>query len=100
MTAEIKSLIQNLYELTQTSRRLPTQIPLELIQYVEGKRNPDVYKREIVEMVMQYNQIQKGRAQAFADFRDILGKEMMTAIPDSRDEIKQVLEASGGRAEQ
>jgi mediator of RNA polymerase II transcription subunit 10 len=48
---------------------------------------------------MQYNQLQKGRAQAFADFRDILGKEMMSAIPDIRDDVRMVLEASGGQAE-
>lgn len=100
MTNLIKELILNLQELTKTSRRLPTTVPIDLIQYVEEKRNPDVYKRQIVELVMQYNQLQKGRAQAFADFRDILGREMMSAIPDIRDDVKTVLEASGGTVEQ
>lgn len=96
MSTEIKQLLQNLQELTKTSRRLPTTVPIDLIQYVEEKRNPDVYKRQIVELVMQYNQLQKGRAQAFADFRDILGREMMSAIPDMKDDVRTVLEASGG----
>jgi mediator of RNA polymerase II transcription subunit 10 len=99
LTDKITTLISNLQELTRTSRRLPTTVPIDLIQYVEDKRNPDVYKRQIVELVMQYNQLQKGRAQAFADFRDILGKEMMSAIPDIRDDVRMVLEASGGQAE-
>ncbi|KAM0719895.1 hypothetical protein Q7P37_004030 [Cladosporium fusiforme] len=88
MSTEIKQLLQNLQELTRTSRRLPTTVPIDLIQYVEEKRNPDVYKRQIVELVMQYNQLQKGRAQAFADFRDILGREMMSAIPDMKDDAE------------
>ena len=100
ITGEIKALITNLQELTRTSRRLPTTVPVDLIQYVEDKRNPDVYKRQIVELVMQYNQLQKGRAQAFADFRDILGREMMSAIPDIRDDVRMVLEASGGSVDQ
>lgn len=100
MSTLIKELIQTLQELTRTSRRLPTTVPIDLIQYVEEKRNPDVYKRQIVELVMQYNQMQKGRAQAFADFRDILGREMMSAIPDIRDDVRTVLEASGGKVEQ
>ena len=69
------------------------------MQYVEDKRNPDVYKRQIVEMVMQYNQIQAGKAQAFADFRDILGRELMSAIPDIRQDVKMVVESTGGRVE-
>lgn len=97
MSHEIRQLIQNLQELTKTSRRLPTTVPIDLIQYVEEKRNPDVYKRQIIELVMQYNQLQKGRAQAFADFRDILGREMMSAIPDMREDVRAVLEASGGK---
>jgi mediator of RNA polymerase II transcription subunit 10 len=100
MMVHIKDLIENLQELTKTSRRLPTTIPFELIKYVEDKRNPDVYKRQIVELVMQYNQLQSGRAQAFASFRDILGREMMSAIPDIRDDVRSVLEASGGSVAQ
>jgi mediator of RNA polymerase II transcription subunit 10 len=99
LTGEIKALISNLQELTRTSRRLPTTVPIDLIQYVEDKRNPDVYKRQIVELVMQYNQLQKGRAQAFADFRDILGREMMSAIPDIRNDVHMVLEACGGEVD-
>ena len=71
-----------------------------MIQYVEDKRNPDVYKRQIVELVMQYNQLQKGRAEAFADFRDILGREMMSAIPDMRDDVRNVLKAAGGKVDE
>jgi mediator of RNA polymerase II transcription subunit 10 len=100
MMGHIKDLIENLQELSRASRRLPTTVPLDLIQYVEDKRNPDVYKRQIVELVMQYNQLQSGRAQAFASFRDILGREMMSAIPDIRDDVKMVLEASGGSVAQ
>jgi len=96
MMGHIKDLIENLQELTRTSRRLPTTVPIDLIRYVEEKRNPDVYKRQIVELVMQYNQLQSGRTQAFGKFRDILGREMMSAIPDIRDDVQTVLEASGG----
>lgn len=91
-----KQLIQNLLKLSQTARRLPTHLPLEIIQYVENSRNPDIYTRDFVELVMRYNQQQKGRSEAFAQFRDILGQQMMVGIPDIREDVKRVLEASGG----
>lgn len=91
-----KRLIQNLLTLTETARRLPTHLPLEIIQYVENSRNPDIYTREFVELVMRYNQQQKGRSEAFASFRDILGQQMATGIPDIKDDVIRVVEASGG----
>ncbi|KAK6437489.1 RNA polymerase II mediator complex subunit [Oleoguttula sp. CCFEE 5521] len=99
MTAELRTLLQALVSLSQTSRRLPTKIPLDLVEYVEKKRNPDVYKRELVEAVMKGNQMQKGRAKAFGDLRDVLGREMIGGIPEIREEVGSVLEACGGRVE-
>ncbi|KAK3055676.1 RNA polymerase II mediator complex subunit [Extremus antarcticus] len=96
---EIKQLIRNLVDLTQAARRLPDHIPIELIEYIESTRNPDIYTREFVELVMRYNQQQKGRIEAFASFRDILAEQMMVGIPDIREDVKTVLIASGGRAD-
>lgn len=91
-----KRLIQNLVQLSQTARRLPTHIPLEIIQYVEQSRNPDIYTREFVEVVMKYNQQLKGKSEAFAQFRDILGKEMMSAIPEIKDDVEEIVQSTGG----
>ncbi|KAF2486449.1 putative mediator of RNA polymerase II transcription subunit [Neohortaea acidophila] len=99
MAAEIKSLLQNLILVTNTARRLPTYLPIEIIQYVEASRNPDIYTREFVELVMRYNQQQKGRSEAFATFRDILGREMASGIPDIKEDVKRVVEATGGKVE-
>ena len=91
-----KTLIHNLLALARTANRLPTPIPLEIIQYVENARNPDIYTREFVEVVMRINQAQKGRAEGLALFRDILAEQVVVGIPDMREEVKGVVEASGG----
>ncbi|KAH9839671.1 mediator of RNA polymerase II transcription subunit 10 [Teratosphaeria destructans] len=96
---EIKSLLQNLVELSKKARHLPTQIPVEVIEYVEGSRNPDIYTREFVELVMRLNQELKGKSQAFASFRDILGREMASAIPEIQTEVRQVVQSTGGKLE-
>ena len=92
-------LIRNLAELQRTARHLPTHIPEEVINYVEDSRNPDIYTREMVELVMRYNQQLKGRSEAFASFRDILGQQMMVGIPEIKDDVRRVVAASGGRVE-
>ncbi|CCC12217.1 unnamed protein product [Sordaria macrospora k-hell] len=60
-------------------------IPIPLITYVENGRNPDVYTREFIELM-----------HAFRDFRDVLAGEMEAALPELREDVRRVVEATGG----
>lgn len=71
-------------------------IPIPLITYVENGRNPDVYTREFIELVRRSNQLMRGKMHAFRDFRDVLAGEMEAALPELREDIKRVVEATGG----
>lgn len=42
------------------------------------------------------NQDLKGKAEAFAGFRDVLAREMENAMPECRGEVGRVLEGTGG----
>ena len=66
---------------------------------MESSRNPDIYTREFVELVQKLNQQLKGRTKAYADFRDVLAREMMSALPDCRNDITRVVESTGGRVD-
>ncbi|OJD14976.1 hypothetical protein AJ78_04731 [Emergomyces pasteurianus Ep9510] len=72
------------------------QLPPEIIDYVDAARNPDIYTREFVELVQRGNQDLKGKAEAFASFRNILAREMMSAMPECKVEVERVLRATGG----
>ncbi|KAL1993618.1 hypothetical protein VTN49DRAFT_2287 [Thermomyces lanuginosus] len=67
------------------------QLPPEIIDYVDAARNPDIYTREFVELVQRGNQDLKGKQEAFAGFRDILAREMRSAMPECRGEVDRVL---------
>lgn len=99
MKREIQSLIQNLVLLIRTAPSLPLEIPPDIIRYVEQARNPDIYTREFVELAQAQNQRLKGKSEAFAQLRDILAKEVMTAMPEVRNEVKRVVESTGGRVD-
>ena len=87
----------NLITLSKSAQHLSTPIPQEIIHFVEDGRNPDIYTREFVEVVMRHNQAQKGRSEALAKFRDILGEQIVAGIPEMREDVKKVVEASGGQ---
>jgi mediator of RNA polymerase II transcription subunit 10 len=71
-------------------------VPPELLEYVENGRNPDIYTREFVELVRRGNQLMRGKVSAFASFRDVLAEQMSAAMPELRDDVRRVLEATGG----
>lgn len=72
---------------------------MDLINFVEDSRNPDVYIRMKMEEAMRDNQRLKGRSDAFASFRDILAQQMAVGIPEIKDDVRRVVEASGGRGD-
>ncbi|KAE8368498.1 mediator complex, subunit Med10 [Aspergillus caelatus] len=71
------------------------QLPPEIIDYVDAARNPDIYTREFVELVQRGNQDLKGKREAFANFRDVLAREVRSAVPGCRGEVDRVMESLG-----
>jgi len=67
------------------------------VAYVEDGRNPDIYTREFVELVQKGNQYLKGKAEAFESFRDVLAREMEGAMPEVGEEVRRVVDATGGK---
>lgn len=84
-------LSESLATLSASSSALPTQIPHEIIDYVEDGRNPDIYTREFVELAQRGNQYLRSKCEAFARFRDILGEEIVKAMPELEEEVVQRL---------
>jgi mediator of RNA polymerase II transcription subunit 10 len=72
-------------------------VPPELIAYVDGGRNPDIYTREFVEVARRNNQLMKGKMDAFAGFRDLLAGEIERGLPELKDDVRKVVEATGGK---
>ncbi|KAI9833031.1 MAG: hypothetical protein M1819_003863 [Sarea resinae] len=81
---------------TQTQSPPLPSIPPEIIAYVDSGRNPDIYTREFVELAQEGNRALKARMEAFAAFRDVLAREMGSALPELRAEVGKVVEDTGG----
>ncbi|PSR79752.1 mediator of RNA polymerase II transcription subunit 10 [Coniella lustricola] len=73
-----------------------SEIPRELVTYVDGGRNPDIYTREFVELVRRENQLMKGKMDAFASFRDVLAREIASANPELKEDVARVVVGTGG----
>jgi mediator of RNA polymerase II transcription subunit 10 len=99
LTGGVKTLsqsIQTLHASASPPNQLPS-VPPELLEYVENGRNPDIYTREFVELVRRGNQLMRGKMHAFGNFRDTLADHIYTAMPELRDDVDRVCEATGGK---
>lgn len=62
---------------------------------MDSSRNPDIYTREFVELVQKGNQQLKGKTEAFGSFRDTLAEEIITAMPELKDDVARMLSGIG-----
>ncbi|KAG6039935.1 hypothetical protein E4U19_002230 [Claviceps sp. Clav32 group G5] len=100
LSEELKTLSHSIKSIHEVSSSPTTNLPLvppELLDYVESGRNPDIYTREFTELTRRGNQLMRGKALAFGDFRDVLAREISTAMPELRGDVERVVEETGGR---
>jgi mediator of RNA polymerase II transcription subunit 10 len=88
---DILAQLRNLSTTSQQSQQMDFLIPPDVIEYVQDGRNPDIYVREFVELTMKNNQRLRGKFEAFANFRDVLAKEMASAVPEMAKDVAMVV---------
>ncbi|KAK0622848.1 transcription factor subunit Med10 of mediator complex-domain-containing protein [Immersiella caudata] len=98
LVSDLKTLDASLQTVHRAALALGPEpgVPETLIHYVENGRNPDIYTREFVELVRRLNQLMRGKMRAFTGFRDVLAREMEGALPELREDVRRVVEATGG----
>ncbi|EMD90481.1 hypothetical protein COCC4DRAFT_126896 [Bipolaris maydis ATCC 48331] len=97
MKREIQSLVQNLVKLSRTAPSVHIDIPPEVMSYVENSRNPDIFTREFVETVQRMNQMLNGRIDAYRMLQEQLAWQVSNAIPELKEDVTSVVEATGGK---
>lgn len=84
LTNQFQQLNQSAYNLQNKS------VPLDIIEYIENGRNPDVYTREFVELLAKQNQYVNGKMHAMNHFRNILSSQIKDAYPDLESSINDI----------
>ncbi len=58
-----------LRELGEAREAVEVEVPVELLQYVDGGGNPDAFTADVFHRANRGNQLAKGRVQALRGFR-------------------------------
>ncbi|GMM30228.1 mediator complex subunit [Martiniozyma asiatica (nom. inval.)] len=65
-------------------------IPIDIIQYIEDGRNPDIYTREFVEVVRKVNQFLNGKSLGLEKFKDSLALQICTEFPELASDVELI----------
>ncbi|KAF4001750.1 Mediator of RNA polymerase II transcription subunit 10 [Saccharomyces cerevisiae] len=66
-------------------------IPLEVVQYIEDGRNPDIYTREFVEAIRRSNQYQRGKMHGLKQLRDSLADKIVDEFPELKEPVEDII---------
>ncbi|KAL6950749.1 RNA polymerase II mediator complex subunit [Hanseniaspora vineae] len=70
-------------------------IPLDVLQYIEDGRNPDVYTREFVEAIQLANNYQREKQKAMKLLRDSLAEQIKKEFPDLEQQVEGIVKRTG-----
>lgn len=66
-------------------------VPLDVLQYIEDGRNPDVYTREFVEAIRRSNQYQRAKIHGLNKLRDSLAEKIIDELPELQPHVEYII---------
>ncbi|QEU61782.1 Nut2 [Kluyveromyces lactis] len=66
-------------------------VPLDVLQYIEDGRNPDVYTREFVEAIRRSNQYQRAKIHGLNKLRDSLAEKIIDELPELQPHVESII---------
>lgn len=82
LESKVKAFHTDLQRVVADSSQLgDTTVPLDILSYIDNGRNPDVYSREFVEVVVKQNQYINGKTKAMQQFKERLIQDLGSEFP-------------------
>jgi mediator of RNA polymerase II transcription subunit 10 len=99
---KMQELSQSLHHLARESSNhtiANTFVPPEVVDYLDDGRNPDIYRRDLVEVVQRGNAVLNGKMNAFGSFSKIFADDLRKMSPDMAQAVDEIMGGSGDAAE-
>jgi len=91
---KINSLISNLKDIENCKTALSgVFIPLEVFEYIDAGKNPQLYTRDCIDKALSKNEGVKGKIDIYKKFREELVDQLSTVYPEIK-EYKGIREGS------
>ncbi|KAJ3235073.1 Mediator of RNA polymerase II transcription subunit 10 [Chytriomyces hyalinus] len=88
----INQLTGHLAEVGRVVQKVDTNIPFNVVEFIEQGGNPDTYTRDATQVLVDKNQKTNGRIKAVSQLHDALLEELRKNYPDLHSEYQQTLD--------
>ncbi|VDP45622.1 unnamed protein product [Soboliphyme baturini] len=93
LNQKLQALVNALQELDQSKGKFQdVKVPIELIDYVESGKNPQLYAKDCIERTLQRNKEVNGKIELYKKFRASLLKEMTEEFPKETMQYRAIRE--------
>lgn len=91
LLVRLDQTLQDLRQLASSSQQIKnTPIPLDVLQYIEDGRNPNVYTREFVESTALLNEQLATKVRGLERLQQVLGSKLAAEFPELEEAVESL----------
>ncbi|XP_053672378.1 mediator of RNA polymerase II transcription subunit 10 [Anopheles nili] len=81
LNQKIQSLVTGLQEIDKLKNQIDVNVPLEVFDYIDQGRNPQLYTKDCIDKALTKNEEVKGKIDSYRKFKSNLMKELSDTFP-------------------
>ncbi|XP_035905968.1 mediator of RNA polymerase II transcription subunit 10 [Anopheles stephensi] len=81
LNQKIQSLVTGLQEIDKMKNQIDVNVPLEVFDYIDQGRNPQLYTKDCIDKALTKNEEVKGKIDSYRKFKSNLMKELSDTFP-------------------
>ncbi|EDO47250.1 predicted protein [Nematostella vectensis] len=96
LNQKINMMVDNLREIEKCKAHVAdVEVPLEVFEYIDQGRNPQLYTKDCLEKALVKNEQVKGKIDAYKNFKSLLVDELSKVLPKDMKEYNKIKESQG-----
>ncbi|XP_050090164.1 mediator of RNA polymerase II transcription subunit 10 [Anopheles aquasalis] len=81
LNQKIQSLVTMLQQIDKLKTQIDVNVPLEVFDYIDQGRNPQLYTKDCIDKALTKNEEVKGKIDSYRKFKSNLMKELSETFP-------------------
>ncbi|EDS40177.1 RNA polymerase II mediator complex subunit 10 [Culex quinquefasciatus] len=90
LNQKIQSLVTGLQEIDKLKNQVDVNVPLEVFDYIDQGRNPQLYTKDCIDKALTKNEEVKGKIDAYRKFKSNLLSELSDTFPGEIGKYKAI----------
>ncbi|XP_058443684.1 mediator of RNA polymerase II transcription subunit 10 [Topomyia yanbarensis] len=90
LNQKIQSLVTGLQEIDKLKNQVDVNVPLEVFDYIDQGRNPQLYTKDCIDKALTKNEEVKGKIDSYRKFKSNLLKELGEMFPGEIGKYKAI----------